>query len=61
MNLREVKQKWRAREDSNLRPPAPQAGALSAELRAHQEKKYTPALDVPLGLWGIYDFRVHFP
>lgn len=26
---------WRAREDSNLRPPAPQAGALSAELRAH--------------------------
>lgn len=26
---------WYAREDSNLRPLAPQASALSAELRAH--------------------------
>src|SRR3989344_8295304 len=25
---------WYAREDSNLRPPAPQAGVLSTELRA---------------------------
>src|SRR5688500_13220647 len=28
------RKRWRAREDSNLRPPAPQADALSTELRA---------------------------
>lgn len=27
--------RWYARQDSNLRPPAPQADALSAKLRAH--------------------------
>ncbi len=27
--------KWRAREDSNLRPLAPETSALSPELRAH--------------------------
>ena len=27
---------WRARRDSNPRPPGPQPGALSAELRAHE-------------------------
>ncbi len=27
---------WRAREESNLRHPAPEAGALSTELLAHK-------------------------
>lgn len=30
---------WRAREDSNLRHPAPEAGALSTELRAHNKSQ----------------------
>lgn len=29
-------QKWYARQESNLRHPAPEAGALSTELRAHK-------------------------
>jgi hypothetical protein len=35
---------WRAREDLNLRPLAPQANALSAELRAHAQADYSTAL-----------------
>lgn len=34
---------WRAREDSNLRPSAPQADALSTELRAREEELYPKA------------------
>ena len=37
--------KWRAREDSNLRPPAPQADALSTELRA-RELRIIPDADL---------------
>ena len=33
-----IEKSWRAREDSNLRPPAPQADALSTELRAREPK-----------------------
>ena len=36
---------WRARQDSNLRPSAPEADALSTELQARGPRSYLPNVD----------------
>ena len=36
---------WRARQDSNLRPSAPEADALSAELQAREPRSYRSCVD----------------
>src|SRR5688500_10035427 len=41
-----MEQEWRARQDSNLRPSAPEADALSTELQARERPSY-PALSEP--------------
>src|SRR6059058_5187198 len=37
--------KWRARQDSNLRPSAPEADALSTELQARGPRSYPVSVD----------------
>src|SRR3954467_7610371 len=41
--------RWRARQDSNLRPSAPEADALSTELQARERLGYRMAHPGPLG------------
>ena len=46
---------WRARQDSNLRPSAPEADALSTELQARERRWYSTSANpatVGAGWWG---------
>ena len=55
---------WRARQDSNLRPSAPEADALSTELQARGPRSYLPNVDclrLPLFNSDVRRDAVHEP
>src|SRR5215212_5825239 len=51
---------WRARQDSNLRPSAPEADALSTELQAPSPDDTYPGSDRPSGVARTADSRSSF-
>jgi hypothetical protein len=48
--------KWRARQDSNLRPSAPEADALSTELQARELGMITAERGKTFGFWFALKF-----